>query len=120
MHPCAVRLMLLCGPAVALAPPLAAAADRFFGFNLTASTVFTGVYLAPEGTTDWGQNEALNDKDHTWEYGERLRITGVSRRMYDLKLIDRSGRVCIKHGVDLRSDTTFDIRDDDLRTCENQ
>ena len=93
------------------------AADRFFGFNETTATVFTGVYLAPEGTDGWGPNEALNDKDKVWDTGERLPIKNVSRGRFDLKTIDRSGRVCVKQGLDLTRDLTFDIRDDDLVRC---
>ncbi len=96
----------------------AVAADRFFGYNHTTATDFTGVFLAPEGTVEWGRNQALNDKDHSWEAGERLPITGVARGRFDLKIVDRKGRVCVRHGVDLTKDTTFDIRDEDLATCE--
>jgi hypothetical protein len=95
----------------------AVAADRFFGFNETTATVFTGVYLAPEGTDVWGPNEALNDKDKVWDTGERLPIKGVSRGRFDLKIVDRAGRVCIKHGLDLTRDLTFDVRDSDLVGC---
>jgi hypothetical protein len=95
----------------------AVAADRFFGFNETTATVFTGVYLAPEGTNAWGPNEALNDKDKVWDAGERLPITGVVRGRFDLKIVDRGGRVCIKRGVDLTRDLTFDVRDGDLVDC---
>ena len=93
------------------------AAERFFGFNNTTSTVFTEVYLAPHGTTQWGPNEALNDKDKTWEPGERLLIKAVSRALFDLRVVDRSGHACIKPNIDLTKDTTFDIRDVDLRDC---
>jgi hypothetical protein len=93
------------------------AADRFSGFNNTTSTVFTGVFLAPEGTVKWGPNEALNDKDKIWDAGERLSIKGVSRGTFDLKVVDRSGRVCVKHAIDLTKDLTFDIRDQDLLDC---
>lgn len=100
--------------------PLAGAfgADRFLGFNNTDSTVFAGVYLAPHDTSEWGANEALNDKDKTWEPGERLVMKRAFRGLLDLKVVDQSGRVCIKHGIDLTKDTTFEIRDDDLRDCK--
>jgi hypothetical protein len=95
----------------------AVAADRFFGFNETTATVFTEVYLASEGTDAWGPNEALNDKDKVWDTGERLPITGVTRGRFELKIVDRGGRVCIKHGLDLTQDLTFDVRDTDLVNC---
>jgi hypothetical protein len=100
-----------------LIPFSAVAADRFFGFNETTATVFTGVYLAPEGSDAWGPNEVLNDKDKVWDAGERLPIKGVSRGRFDLKIVDRAGRVCIKHGLDLTRDLTFDVRDGDLVDC---
>lgn len=93
------------------------AADRFFGFNNTTATVFTEVYLAPHGTTHWGPNQALNDKDKTWEPGERLLFKSVSRAMFDLRIVDRSGRTCVKPNIDLTKDTTFDVRDNDLHDC---
>ncbi|HQT75983.1 MAG: hypothetical protein B7Z80_19400 [Rhodospirillales bacterium 20-64-7] len=93
-------------------------AERYVAFNDTTSTVFTGVYLAPQGTGNWGPNQALNDKDKVWDYSERLTLRGVSHGLYDLKIVDRSGRACVKHGVDLRKDTTFDIRDADLQDCK--
>jgi hypothetical protein len=96
----------------------AIAADRFSGFNNTTSTVFVGVYLAPAGTAKWGPNEALNDKDKVWDTGERLVIKSISRGTFELKVVDRSGRICIKHGVDLTKETSFEIRDDDLRGCK--
>jgi hypothetical protein len=95
----------------------AAAADRFFGYNETTATVFTGVYLAPEGTDAWGPNEALNDKDKVWDTGERLPIKSVAHGRFDLKIVDRAGLVCIKRGLDLTRDLTFDIRDSDLAGC---
>jgi hypothetical protein len=108
-----ILLAMLCS----LMPFTALAADRFFGFNDTTATQFTGVYLAPEGTTAWGPNEALNDKDKVWDAGERLAIKNVSRGKFDLKVVDRSGRTCVKHGLDLTRDLTFDVRDQDLFNC---
>lgn len=95
----------------------AAAADRFFGYNHTTATDFTDVFLAPAGTDRWGPNQALNDKDHTWESGERLSMTDMSRGQFDLKVVDRAGVECIIRGIDLTRDTTFDLRDGDLANC---
>ena len=95
----------------------ASAADRFFAYNLTETTTFTGVFLAPEGTGQWGANQALNDKDKEVDPSERLPIKDIARGVFDVKLIDRRGRACIVHGVDLRKDTTFEIRESDLKDC---
>jgi hypothetical protein len=93
------------------------AADRFFVYNLTTARTFTGVYLAPEGSTAWGSNQALNDKDKSVDPSERLAIRGIARGKFDVKLVDAKGNTCIRHGVDLTHDTTFDIRDTDLTEC---
>jgi hypothetical protein len=95
----------------------ASAADRFFMYNLTALTTFTGVFLAPAGTGTWGANQALNDKDKAIDPSERLPIKDVGRGTFDVRLIDRKGRACIVHGVDLTKDRTFEIRDSDLTDC---
>ncbi len=95
----------------------AAAADRFFMYNLTTAATFTGVFLAPAGTEQWGSNQALNDKDHEIDPSERLSIKDIGRGLFDVKLIDRKGRVCIVHNVDLRKDTTFETQDRDLKDC---
>jgi hypothetical protein len=101
---------------IALGLP-AAAADRFFMYNLTDSTTFHGVFLAPAGTGHWGTNQALNDKDKAIDPSERLPIKDVSRGLFDVKLVDETGRVCITHGIDLGKDTTFEIHDSDLTDC---
>lgn len=101
---------------LAVAP--AAAADRFFVYDMTTSTTFTGVFLAPAGTVEWGANQALNDKDKSVEPSERLAIKDIARGKFDVKLVDQKGRTCIKKGVDLTKDTTFDVRDADLADCK--
>lgn len=93
------------------------AAERFFMYNLTASTPFTGVFLTPSGTNTWGANQALNDKDKAIDPSERLPINGVAHGTYDLKLVDAKGRTCLVRGIDLRKETTFEIRDRDLTDC---
>jgi hypothetical protein len=95
----------------------AAAADRFFLYNMTTSTTFTGVYLAPAGSDRWGSNQALNDKDKAVDPSERLAIKDIARGRFDAKLVDPKGRTCIRRDIDLSQDTTFDIRDTDLTDC---
>jgi hypothetical protein len=96
----------------------AAAADRFFLYDMTTSTSFTGVYLARPGSEAWSANQALNDKDHAVDPSERLVLSNLGRGVYDVKLVDRKGRVCIKHGVDLTKETSFEVRDSDLLDCK--
>lgn len=93
------------------------AAERFVAWNLTATTTFSGVYLAPAGTTDWGPNQALNDKDHTLDPSERLVLKGVAHGRFDVRLVDKAGHACIKHDVDMTAATSFEIRDADVQAC---
>jgi hypothetical protein len=113
----AVWLSFAAAVAVSCASAPTSAADRFFLYNLTTATTFAGVYLAPAGSDHWGSNQALNDKDKTLDPSERLAIKEVTRGQFDAKLVDQKGRTCIRHGIDLSKDTTFDIRDADLTDC---
>lgn len=106
--------LLLAGAAV----PAGAASDRFVAFNLTATTDITGLYLAPAGTENWGPNQVLNDPDKVLEHGERLKLTGIRHQRYDARIVFAKGRTCVKHGIDLTRDPTFDIRDADLAACK--
>ncbi len=111
----AIRACLAFG--LAFLPNAAGAADRFFAYNETTSSTFTGVYLAPAGTTQWGANQALNDKDKTLEPSERLPLKGIGHERYDVRLVDQKGKACIERGVDLAHETSFVIRDGDLQDC---
>jgi hypothetical protein len=103
---------------IAASSSVGIAAERYQAYNLTAATTFTGVYLAPAGTQQWGPNQALNDKDKTLEASERIVLTGLTGGRYDVKLVDHKGRTCIKHNVDLTSEHSFEIRDGDLASCQ--
>jgi hypothetical protein len=102
---------------VSLAALPAAAAAKSFAYNNTSVTTFTGVYLAPAATTNWGANEALNDNDHSLDFGERLLLTGIAPGRYDVKLVTDKGKTCVLKGVDLSRNTSFEIRDGDLAGC---
>ena len=103
----------LAGPACARAAD-APRAERFFVYNLTSASDLGGLYLAPAGTTGWGPNQALNDPDHQLNPTERLALTGVGHGVYDVRVVTTKGHACVKAGVDLTHDTSFDIRDADL------
>ena len=60
-------------------------------WNLTQGRI-SEFYLAPAGTTNWGPNQAKNDKDGVVDPDERLNITGVASGTYDVKFTDLSGR----------------------------
>jgi len=97
--------------------PAVAAPPRYYAYNMTTRTDFKGVYLAPAGTQDWGPNQTVNDKDHSLDTTERLRLTGISAGRYDVKLVDGHGHSCIARNKDLTQETSFEIRDADLADC---
>lgn len=106
----AVVILLVAGTAMA--------ADRYFLYDMTTATTFTGVFFAKPGTQSWGANQALNDKDHAVDPSERLSLKDLTRSTYDLKLVDRKGRTCIRHDVDFSKETTFEVHDSDLTECK--
>jgi hypothetical protein len=96
----------------------ALAQDRPARFwNLTRHTI-AEFYLAPAGTTNWGNNQCKNDKDGTVDSDERLRITGVSTGVYDAKLKDVSGRVCLVRNIKVEAGEIFSIEERDLTSCD--
>jgi hypothetical protein len=97
--------------------PVSAQGQRFFAYNNTTRTDFTGVYMAPAGTENWGPNQALNDKDKALDAGEGLTLTGLAPGHFSVKLVERSGRTCIMRDADLTKENNFDIRDQQLSNC---
>jgi hypothetical protein len=110
---------LMCGAFVSIiAYSCALAADQPARFwNLTRNTI-AEFYLAPAGTTNWGDNQTKNDKDGTVDSDERLRITGVATGIYDARLKDISGRSCIVRNIKLEAGEIFSIEEKDLTSCD--
>ncbi len=109
--------VLLLGGMSILVQPASAAGKKFFAYNMTTRTDFTGVYLAPAGTTNWGPNQALNDPDKSLDPTERLTLTNLEASHYDLKLVARDGHTCIIKDVDLTQKTSFEIKQAQLTDC---
>ena len=102
--------------ALALASSTAFSQARTRFWNLTQMRI-SEFYLAPAGTTNWGPNQAKNDKDGVADPDERLNITGVQSGTYDIKLADKEGRTCMVHGVKVEAGQVFSIDDKDLTSC---
>jgi hypothetical protein len=94
------------------------AAERLRFWNLTTTTI-SELYLAPVGTTDWGTNQCLNDRDGAVDSDERLAITGIDPGVYDVKLVDKKGRMCRLKSVKVEAGRpyAFSIADRDLTDC---
>jgi len=115
-HRRSIRAAIAALGSLALLGP-ARAADKFFAYNMTTSSTFKEVYLAPAGTAQWSANQALNDKDKELDPSERLPLKGVGHEKYDVRVVDAKGKACVKRGVDLSADNSFVVRDEDLKDC---
>src|SRR5580704_762457 len=100
--------------AIASTAAFSQARTRFW--NLTQMRI-SEFYLAPAGTTNWGPNQAKNDKDGVADPDERLNITGVQSGTYDVKLGDKEGRTCLVSGVKVEVGQIFSIDDKELKSC---
>jgi hypothetical protein len=112
MRPILVALLML-----GVTASVASAQNRPIRFwNLTPHTL-KEFYLAPAGTTNWGENQCKNDRDGTVDSDERLRITGISPGIYDAKLTDVTGRVCLARNIKIEAGEIFSIEERDLTSC---
>jgi hypothetical protein len=93
----------------------ASAKDTQF-WNLTANTI-TSLQLSPAGKNDWGRDQTDNDRDHTVDHDERLKITDTTAGTYDVKFTDKSGRSCVVPNVQVKAGGIFAIEEKNLKGC---
>ena len=86
-------------------------------WNLTLHTL-TSLQFSPPGQNAWGPNQCENDNDKTVDHDERLRITGITPRRYDAKLIDKF-RTCVVRDVEAK-DGIFAIEEKQMTDCEKK
>jgi hypothetical protein len=118
MRPTAVAALSL-----ALVTSAHAASNHLQFWNLTPNTV-TEFYLSPTGMNQWGRDQCQNDKDGSVDHDERLRILDTPAGVYDAKLKDKTGRVCIAKGLIINTKGliintkgTFSIEESQLNDC---
>ena len=88
-------------------------------WNLTGVDLVE-VVLAPAGTDKFGDNQTMNDDNKAIEHDERLALVGVTAGKYDVRLKDKSGRVCLIKNVEVK-DTgpySFSIETEQLTDCK--
>jgi hypothetical protein len=110
-----VKIAILTALVLALIPADALAKDTQF-WNLTADTI-TSLQLSPPGKNEWGRNQADNDRDHTVDHDERLKITDTPAGFYDVKFVDKGGRTCVVPNVQVKTGAIFTIEEKDLKGC---
>ena len=110
------RLIIL-SVALTLTNSGAQAQDKPIRFwNLTVYTIMA-LQMSPAGKDDWGINQCKNDRDGTVDHDERLRITDVSAGRYDVKLTDKTGRICIVRNIEVKEGAVFTIEEKQLTDC---
>jgi hypothetical protein len=93
----------------------ASAKDTQF-WNLTANTI-TAFQISPAGQNEWGADQTVNDRDHSVDHDERLKITGVKSGVYDVKFRDKAGRSCIVKDVVVKEGAVFSIDEKSVKNC---
>ncbi|WP_026607941.1 hypothetical protein [Methylocapsa acidiphila] len=112
-----MRRLSLAAAIILIAASPARAADKPTRFwNLTSATV-TELRLAPMGTTKFGDNLVLNDKDKEIDHDERLAIPGVAAGAYDARIGFPNGAVCAVKNIAIEAGKVFSIEDKDLADC---
>jgi len=109
------RATALIGIILAGIPTVALAKDIRF-WNLTAHTI-TSLQLSPAGKNLWGHNQTDNDRDRTVDHDERLKITDIGPGIYDVKLTDQSGRICVVPNIQVNAGGIFVIEEANLKDC---
>jgi len=109
------RAAILIAFILALIPISASAKDTQF-WNLTANTI-TSLQFSPTGKNEWGRNQADNDKDHTVDHDERLKITDTASGTYDVKIVDTTGRTCVVPNIQVKAGAIFSIDEKNLKDC---
>ena len=113
-----MRAAILTASCVVLlqATALAAPKTGIRFWNLTGETL-AEVSLAPAGTTKFGPNQCLNDKDGTVEFDEDLLLKGVAPALYDIRMKDVKGRTCYARSVSIKANATFSVGEKELKDC---
>jgi hypothetical protein len=109
------RAMAVIAGMLAFIPVGASAKDTQF-WNLTANTIIS-LQLSPAGKNEWGRNQADNDRDHTVDHDERLKITDTAAGTYDVKFVDKSGRTCVVPNLQVKAGAIFTIEEKELKDC---
>ena len=120
-----MRNLLLIGLLLASTAALADDDDKKGGkskmkfWNLTGSDL-TEVSLAPVGTDKFGDNQCKNDDNGSIENDERLPLKGVTAGKYDVRIKDKSGRVCLVKNVDVKDNApyAFSIETEQIKDCK--
>lgn len=74
------------------------------------------LYLSAVDVQEWGEDQL---GEHLIATGETFTLSGVPCDVYDVRLVDEDGDVCIVGGVKLcGTDSAWKVDDEDLLDCQ--
>jgi len=111
-----MRRRLACLAIMMMTCTVARADDGPRFLNRTGQTIVK-MQLAAVGSKAWGPDQCKNDDEGEIDHNERMTLVGVKSGHYDIKLADKSGRVCVAKNIDLKEGAQFVVRDTDLTEC---
>jgi hypothetical protein len=114
LFPAALLAISLSG--ACLAAPDAAPPKPMKVWNLTASAI-VDFRLAPAGSSRFGRNLALDDKDKAIDVDERLALRDVAPGTYAARVKFRNGRKCRVSGLTLEAGEIASIEEKQLEGC---
>jgi len=113
--PKSVSLAAVAIAALTLTAGIAAAKEPVL-WNLTVNRI-DSLKISPPGKNAWSAEQTLNDKDHSVDPDERLKITGIADGVYDVKFVDAKKRTCIVPNVALAANKITSIDEKELKGC---
>jgi len=111
-----MRRRLACLAIITMTCAVARADDGPRFLNRTGQTIVK-LQLAAVGSKAWGPDQCKNDDEGEVDHNERMTLLGVKSGRYDIRIGDKSGRVCVAKNVDLKEGVQFVVRDTDLTEC---
>ena len=99
-----------------LASGVAAAQTSTVSLTNESSWTITEMYLSAVDVQEWGSDQL---GEHVIEPNSSYELTDVPCDVYDVRLVDEDGDVCVVGGVKLcGKDSAWKIGDDDLLNCQ--
>ncbi len=114
-----IRSAILAGTLAFALTGLAAADDTsVVSMQNNSAWNINELYLSAVDVQEWGDDQL---GEHVIANGETFKLSGVPCDVYDVRLVDEDGDVCIVGGVKLcGSDSAWTVSDDDLLACQSE
>ena len=89
------------------AEPIVCGGRRAAAVRRSGAVTIAEFFLAAPGTTSWGPTQRTNDPDGAVDHDERLTMRDVAPEGYDLRMVDKPGRVGVVRDVEVKSGAPY-------------